>query len=205
MSNEHIKKALHETLKEFTELHDQENEHQRQAWEVRKKKFKVYLKAHSLAALCDDIPPNSLIAKITRQIENTGLTGAVRNIMAGNGDWLSVAQLREQLIRFRIDLARYKNPASSIHTILGRLVESGDLEQKIDPKTNKPIFRQIPPDFLTTYPEVTADAVADFLVQPQRRKGGRKKLGQKKGKLIESKSVGGAEAPLLTEGSLKVN
>lgn len=195
MADEHIKKALHETIKEFGELIEREDELKRQQWELQKKRFKLMAKAHGLVALCEDIPSNSVISRISKNIVNTGLTMAIRNILAGTGEWMSVAQLREQLVRFRIDLARYKNPSSSIHTILTRAVESGEVEHKTDPKTQKALFRTIPPDFLD-HKEVSPDMVAEVMLGPRPRK--------KLGKRTKPKPIRATEPPrLLTEGSPK--
>ena len=196
MADEHIKKALHETVKEFSDLISQEDELKRQQWELQRRRFKLMAKAHGLVALCDDIPTNSIIWKLSRGISNTGLTAAIRNILEGTGEWLSVAQLRDQLIRFRIDLGRYKNPSSSIHTILTRAIDNGEVEQKADPKTKKTLFRAIPPPFLHERKDISLDAVADAML------GAR--TGKKAVKKPRAKTIPAAGSQrLLTEGSEK--
>lgn len=188
MSDDHIKNALNETIKQFTDLIAHENELERKKWELQKQRFKLLAKITSLAALCDDVPPNSFIGRFTRDIEHTGLTVAIRNILEGTGEWMSVAQLRDQLLRFRIDAARYKNPSSTIHTILGRFVKSGQAQQKTDPKTKKPIFRAVPPDFGALRPgdpEETREAAVLSLLEPEGRKRREKQI--KTVKLLEGK------------------
>lgn len=148
MADDYIKKALHEAVQELVSLYEQDNELKRRQYELGRQVFKLMSKIHSLAALCEDIPANSYIAQIVRTVEKTGLTAAIRNILIGTGEWLTPTQLREYLIRFRIDVTRYKNPLGSIHTILGRFVDSGDVEQGVDTKTKRPSFRWKPPDFV---------------------------------------------------------
>ena len=187
MADDYIRKALDQALVDFYANADEEKELARQQWELRKRSFKLLAKIHSLAALCEDIPSNSALAKFTREIENTGLTQAVRNILSGAGEWLTVAQLRDYLIRFRIDIAKYKNPSSSIHTILTRMIDAGEVELKTDPKTKKTLFRRIPPMFVNDDDRTTAEQMAEFLVKPLPRRGGKMKEGAQR-KLIAERA-----------------
>jgi len=167
MSDDHIKNALQEAVKQLAEVGQQQDELERQRLELQKQGFKILTKIHGLAALCDDLPPSSPVALIVKQIERDGITNAIRNILHGVGEWMSPAQIRDQMIRFRIDLTRYKNPLGSIHTILGRLAESGEIEQGIDEKTKKAIYRAKPHFLLDRY---STEEVADAMIQPTRGK-----------------------------------
>ncbi len=57
-----------------------------------------------------------------------GLTDAVRAVLHNaQGQWVTAALVRDRLIQWGYDLSGYKNPLGFIHTILQRLVQSGEV------------------------------------------------------------------------------
>jgi hypothetical protein len=196
MPDDYIKKALQEACKEYFQLQVKRDGFRRQVMEVEKQSFALLPKIHSLAELCPPAP-DSPIGKLVRRIAKSGLTDAVGNILEGTGEWMSPVQIRDQMIRFRVDLTRYKNPVSSIHTILGRWVDSGEVEQQPDEKTGKIVFRWKQPvliDNLAT-DDSFAEHIVEHMIDPRPSKARKRKA--KTEKMDEMK--------LLTEGSLKVN
>jgi hypothetical protein len=170
MADDYIKKALYESAKDLAELYKQDQDLLRQHVQVQRKKFVLLTKIHSLAAICDDIPANSDILQIVKKFPKESLNDAIQHILSGTGEWMSPAQIREYLIRFRIDLTRYKNPGSSIHTILGRLVESGKVRQKLNEKTKRQVFRW-QDEFSDSDEEgMTVEELAAELIAPKPRK-----------------------------------
>jgi hypothetical protein len=57
-----------------------------------------------------------------------GFTDAVRKVLAANATLMTPVGVRTGLRTLGFDLDRYSNPLASIHTVLKRLVESGEAE-----------------------------------------------------------------------------
>jgi hypothetical protein len=61
-------------------------------------------------------------------IDSLGFTDAVRQAMSA-GMRMTPIEVRDELANNGFDLARYSNPLATIHTILKRLLEAGQLEE----------------------------------------------------------------------------
>jgi hypothetical protein len=59
-----------------------------------------------------------------------GMTDSIRGILAEAKEPLSAAEIRDRLAAMGFDLNSYSNPLATIHTVLKRLVESGEAEMK---------------------------------------------------------------------------
>ncbi len=57
-----------------------------------------------------------------------GLTDAVRSALQAAGHPLSALEVREQLAAIGFDLSRYANDLASIHTVLKRLNQAGEVD-----------------------------------------------------------------------------
>jgi hypothetical protein len=71
----------------------------------------------SLMRLCDLTPTVSL-----------GLTDACRMVLKAAGHPLTAVEVRDQLETMGFDVARYANDLASIHTILNRLNQAGQVD-----------------------------------------------------------------------------
>lgn len=187
MENDYIKKALVESVRQWLALRARVDDLKAQEAELEREAFLLLPKIHSLFELCGDLSPTSAIGKFMKTIKGSGLTTSVINILKGTGEWMSPIQIRDQMIRFRIDLTKSKNPVSSIHTILGRLVESGKVEQDKEAKTGKAIFRWKQPSrlILERNEPISDEIVETLLVSPK------KKQKPKTEKPMETKEVKG--------------
>jgi hypothetical protein len=56
-----------------------------------------------------------------------GLTDACRLVLRNSTDPLTAVELRDRLVSIGVDLDHHSNPLASIHTVLRRLHESGEL------------------------------------------------------------------------------
>jgi hypothetical protein len=59
-----------------------------------------------------------------------GLTDACRMVLRGAGRPLTPVEVRDKLASFGLDLDRYANALSAIHTVLKRMVEGGEAGTK---------------------------------------------------------------------------
>jgi hypothetical protein len=76
-------------------------------------------------------PANSLIAaELVSYMESTTLTDAARQILQAAKAPLSPIEIKQQLINMGKDLSDQKNVMASVHSLLKRLVESGEIETK---------------------------------------------------------------------------
>jgi hypothetical protein len=59
-----------------------------------------------------------------------GLTDACRLVLRNSSDPLTAVELRHRLASIGVDLDRHANPLASIHTVLRRLQETGELVER---------------------------------------------------------------------------
>jgi aspartokinase len=81
------------------------------------------------------------IAPLVNESAPSGLTDAIRAILAKAGEPLSASDIRDRLADMGFDMKSYSNPLATIHTILRRLTESDEAnvqkESKIEPIAGK--------------------------------------------------------------------
>ena len=72
---------------------------------------------------------------------SSGLTDAVRSILAKAREPLTASEIRGRLIEMGFDMKSYSNPLATIHTILRRLTESDEVRvqtpRKVEPIAGK--------------------------------------------------------------------
>lgn len=191
MADDYIKMALVAELKKLASIFYAEDQLKKQQNELQRLGFKQIMKIHSLVEVSDDLPSNAKAIRLIKWFQHQGLTWSVRQALIGMGEWMSPGQVRDLLVRLRIDLTKYKTPLGSINTILTRLAEDGYAETMTDRKTGKTLFRWKEPEYWT---EAEIEEYPESMLQPpkRKRKGGKKKIAA-------------ASQKLLTEGSLKVD
>ena len=59
-----------------------------------------------------------------------GLTDACRLVLRNASSPLTALEVRDRLISIGVDVTRYSNPLASIHTVLKRMRESGELVER---------------------------------------------------------------------------
>jgi hypothetical protein len=120
----------------------------------------------SLARLCE-IPDDSPMATIVRQVSELGLTDAVRFVLQASDIALTTIQVRDQLIRVGCDLSQYQNSLAAINTVLGRF--PADLvESTVDEETGKTLYQWNPPQSGNEI-DATWDRVATLPAKEVRR------------------------------------
>jgi hypothetical protein len=67
------------------------------------------------------------IAPLVGESAPSGLTDAVRTILAKADEPLSAGEIRDRLVGMGFDMKSYSNPLATIHTILRRLAESDEV------------------------------------------------------------------------------
>jgi hypothetical protein len=72
-----------------------------------------------------------------------GLTDACRLVLRSAGAPLSATQVRDRLQGMGLDLDRYANALSAVHTVLKRLTESGDAEAMETDETSRTAYALI--------------------------------------------------------------
>jgi hypothetical protein len=85
----------------------------RDALDVRIARLRQSIAA--LAALCDE--PAS---------QDLGLTDAVRTVLRGSVEALAPTELKDRLDGLGVDISSHVNGLASVHTVLKRLVQSGE-------------------------------------------------------------------------------
>jgi hypothetical protein len=66
------------------------------------------------------------LAPLVGEGSSTGLTDAIRSILAQADEPLSAGDIRDRLAALGFDMKSYSNPLATIHTILRRLTESDE-------------------------------------------------------------------------------
>ena len=81
------------------------------------------------------------IAPLVGETAPSGLTDAVRKILAEADEPLAASEIRDRLSTMGFDMKSYSNPLATIHTILRRLTESDEAHVqkpgKVEPITGK--------------------------------------------------------------------
>jgi hypothetical protein len=84
-----------------------------------------------LAPLAEDSPPGltGLMGEsITAAVEAMSITDAARQILQAATTPLAPTEIKQQLLNMGKDLSKQKNVMASIHSMLKRLLESGEIE-----------------------------------------------------------------------------
>jgi hypothetical protein len=112
MSKDDYRRALDAAVREYERLIAEHAELEARLSQLR----------HSIAALtklCGYQPTVPL-----------GLTDACRLVLRNSSDPLTAIELRDRLVSIGVDLDTHSNPLASIHTVLRRLHEAGELVER---------------------------------------------------------------------------
>jgi len=108
-----------------------------------------------------------------------GLTDACRLVLRNSADPLTALELRDRLVSIGVDLDKHSNPLASIHTVLRRLQESGELveRERDDERSSKTAYSFVVPGLgvATVGPDATRRVptrknVGEGLCPPKDRK-----------------------------------
>ena len=100
--------------------------------ELESEDAKLQQKIVALAqALDEEVDPQSPLGLFLAEISAAGLTEGVRTVLRATDVCRTPTEIRDGLLRLGYDLSRYSNVLASVHTILGRLRESGEVEKVI--------------------------------------------------------------------------
>ncbi len=73
------------------------------------------------------------VAKEIAVPSDLGLSDLCRQVLKSNGGWMTPIQVRDELIKMRIDVTSiYANALAVIHTTLKRLSDNGEIDMKFD-------------------------------------------------------------------------
>ncbi|MGI8732677.1 MAG: hypothetical protein ACR2LM_05180 [Pyrinomonadaceae bacterium] len=98
--------------------------------ELESEDAKLQQKIVALAQALDQEPdPQSPLGMFLAEIAASGLTDGVRTVLRATDLCRTPTEIRDGLLRLGYDLSGYSNILASIHTILGRLRESGEVEK----------------------------------------------------------------------------
>jgi len=90
-------------------------------------------------------PAGGLFMTLSTIMAETTMTDAARQILQAAAKPLSPVQIKDQLVSMGKDLSGHKNVMASIHSLIKRLVDSGEIETKDNGLTYAWRWRGLPP------------------------------------------------------------
>jgi hypothetical protein len=135
MKVDSYKKALADIHTELDALVAQRNE-------LDKRIAKLRQSATSLQSLIEDEVDGGP-SEFMRELAEIGLTDACREVLKATGEWMLATVIRDSLSTVGYDTTGQKNPLSSIHNILKRLVDSGEVVEGILSGSDKTVYKWI--------------------------------------------------------------
>jgi hypothetical protein len=75
---------------------------------------------------------------------DTGITDAVREVLKSRGLFVSTLDIKEMLEAMGFNITKYKNPLSTIHQVLNRLIDSGEVESHEDDEKRLYRWKKLP-------------------------------------------------------------
>jgi len=139
-SSEYLK-AYESAKQELADLLTQQQEAQRRIVLVRQS-------LQTLAGLCEsegvEIKPSSEASYL---LEQSTLADEIRTILkAASPECLRPRHVRDALARLGHDLTQYQNPQATIHMVLKRMAESGEVQEIPIPGIGKKTYRMSGPN-----------------------------------------------------------
>src|SRR5215217_4571484 len=132
MEDDPVKAALLSLFEKHQELENTKAFCRSMLQDLESEDAKLQPKIVALAsALDEEIDPESPLAHYLTEIAAAGLTEGVRAVLRANETCLTPTEIRDGLLRLGYDLKGYTNVLASVHTILGRLIESDEIEKKV--------------------------------------------------------------------------
>lgn len=142
---ESYKKSLNAAAKELTRVFEQEEELESRLLELKERKRVLSVTVESLAELCNIDAEKEYPHLFPENIgSDVGFTDAIRSVLkAFDSSYTSPVSVRDALEKKGFDLSKYKNPLASIHTILKRLVRSGEADTITQDSTGRVLYTWI--------------------------------------------------------------
>ncbi|MDT4954129.1 MAG: hypothetical protein QOJ02_2267 [Acidobacteriota bacterium] len=139
MADDTYKKAFDEAVEELSKVMSQREELEIELEQVDQRIKKLSRSIHGLGELFDPYA----VAKLTEKrpelfprrtvTKDAGFTDAIRKVlMESLGTAYTAIEVRDALERDGFDISKYKNVLASIHAILKRLVNQGQVETNSD-------------------------------------------------------------------------
>jgi hypothetical protein len=99
--------------------------------QVGKRLVVVRQSIQTLATLCEsegvEIDPSDEASAL---LGSSTLADEIRTVLSANHEtWMRPAQVKSELARLGRDLSQYANPQSTIHMVLKRMAESGEIQE----------------------------------------------------------------------------
>lgn len=132
MADEYYKSALELGVQELADLMREREELDARREELSERIARVRQGVLGLSALAG-YNPQALEMQYPHLFpdlldSDIGLTDAVRKVLQANGKFMTPVGVRTGLRTLGFDIGRYKNPLASIHTVLKRLKDAGEVE-----------------------------------------------------------------------------
>lgn len=107
---------------------------------------KVRQLIQNLASLCEKEGMEvEVSAEAADLLRNSALADEIRVLLKSQyPGWMRPAQVRDHLVRLGHDLCRYRNAQSTVHMVLRRMAESGDVQETSLPEDGKKVYRCVP-------------------------------------------------------------
>jgi hypothetical protein len=132
MTDDPVKDALTSLYRRYRAIEEQKDMHRAKLEELETESAKLQPKIVALAmALDDEIRPDSDLGLFLAETAAAGLTDGVRTVLRATDVCRTPTEIRDGLLRLGYDLSGYSNVLASIHTILGRLRESGEVKKVV--------------------------------------------------------------------------
>jgi hypothetical protein len=132
MSDDPVKSALAALFDRHRLMVREKVYHELRAAEMESEAAKLLPKIVALAnALDEPVDPNSELGTFLTELAASGLTDGVRTVLRATDTCKTPMEIRDGLLRLGYDLSGYSNVLASIHTILGRLRDSGEVKKVV--------------------------------------------------------------------------
>jgi hypothetical protein len=147
------KRAYESAQKEFKALLDAARQTEKRLLVVRKS-------IQTLRELCEsegvEVEPSEEAADM---LENSTLAEEIRTILkARHPARLRPNEVKNELVKLGHDLSAYQNPQATIHMVLKRMVESGEVVETISPEDGKKSYQ-----WIRRFPRVRSAKAKAFL------------------------------------------
>jgi len=130
MSDDPVKPALDALFSKHLAIRTKRQTFERMIQDLDFEDAKLQPKIVALSAALDTpVDPESELGKYLAQISGPGLTDGVRTVLRATETCKTPSEIRDGLLRLGYNLTEYTNILAVIHTILGRLRESGEVEK----------------------------------------------------------------------------
>jgi hypothetical protein len=129
------RKAFDDAVKELGGLLEEREGIEARAHQLDTRIFTLKELIEGLAIMCEVDVAKTHPYLFTENLQPTpGFTNAVRQVVQSGKFFRAPVDIRDELQRRGFKLEKYKNPLASIHTILKRLYEQGEIDAVVEEK-----------------------------------------------------------------------